>query len=337
MNNWKFEIIDEIPDDVMAQHVFFHPELIKVWMETYRPLRRMTPINVKAICGHQILYMPLVLWQRNWKNAFENVVVPVGYSDYDYHDPIVTLIGVDVDYSNYWIELTQFLMNEVKCDALIIDGITDKVVSEEFFARGEICPRLSLNGIKNEDDLMSFFKTSLRGDLRRQMRRLSEIGELRYREYNSWNEIPASTFEEFMCQHANRWPHAYKAPGFHENLLKYGLDSGVVHFSTLKIGDKEIAWHLGFKYQGRYYYYMPAGNQEYFKYSPTKVHLFYLVRNALVQGFDIYDHLRGEENYKSGWSNHHEYVNTISIRNSAISSKMKEKLLSVKRLVSSFR
>ncbi len=181
---------------------------------------------------------------------------------------------------------------------------------------------------------MKFFKTSLRGDLRRQMRRLEEIGPLKFKEYNSWEEIPAETFHRFMHQHSLRWPNAYKAPHFHENLLREGLKTGVTHFSTLSVGDAEIAWHLGFKYRGRYYYYMPAGNQDYFKYSPTKVHLFFLMLRSVEHGYEVFDHLRGEENYKSGWSNGHIYVNVLHGTMSNIRTHIADNMLKIKRLIS---
>lgn len=333
MNDWTFETVAQIPASAQPQHVFFHPALREAWMKTYTPLRRLQSINIKGVCGESVLFMPLVLWRRNWKNAFETLALPVGYSDFDYHNPIEAATPAPIDYAAFWSELTRFLLAEFKCDRVVIDGITDMACGgSKMFERGEICPQLLLSELKNDDDLMAFFKTSLRGDLRRQMRRLSEIGELSLREYNSWEEIPEATFQEFMRQHANRWPNAYKAPHFHENLLKEGLQAGVVHFSVLQAGDVEVAWHLGFSYQGRYYYYMPAGREEYFKYSPTKVHLYFLVRRAIERGYDVFDHLRGEENYKSGWSNAHEYVNTLSANSNKIATAFKQKLLSLRDL-----
>lgn len=331
---WNFEIIDRIPDDVRSAHVFFHPSLIKAWMETYRPLRKLTPICIKASFDETSLFLPLVLWIKNWKNAFLRAVVPVGYSDFDYHDPIT--VGdkpEETAITAFWTELIEFLKSRYPFDSFTFDGITDSMAIGEEWVQGEICPLLDLNDIHDEESLMRFFKTSLRGDLRRQMRRLEEIGPLTFKEYSSWEEIPSETFQRFMYQHSLRWPHAYKAPHFHENLLREGLKSGVVHFSTLSVGETEIAWHLGFTYLGRYYYYMPAGNQDFFKYSPTKVHLFFLMRRAVEQGYSIFDHLRGEENYKSGWSNSHIYVNTMNGSSSSIRTIISDNILKFKKII----
>ncbi len=331
---WNFEVIDRIPESARSEHVFFHPSMIKAWMKTYTPLRNLTPIFIKANHDGSVAYLPLVLWTKNWKNAFMRTIVAVGYSDFDYHDPI--FVGEKPDENTiveFWSELVKFLKSKYTFETFTFEGITDAMALGEGWTQGEICPQLDLNGINDEEALMKFFKTSLRGDIRRQMRRLEEIGQLRFKEYNAWEEIPADTFERFMHQHSLRWPNAYKAPHFHENLLQDGLKAGVVHFSTLSVGDMEIAWHLGFSYRNRYYYYMPAGNQEFFKYSPTKIHLFFLMRRAVEQGYDVFDHLRGEENYKSGWSNGHIYVNTLSGTTEGIRSLIAANVLKLKRLI----
>lgn len=340
--SWKFDITSDfgydwtdLVENGACSHVFYHPSLVKAWIETYRLLRKIQPFIIKASDGDNRAFMPLVLWSKNWKNAFQRAIVPVGYSDFDYHDPIFRFKPSANSLSDFWQGLTETLTGRFDSDTFTTDGVTDSLTPAQspLWVRGEICPLLRLDNIHSESDLMAFFKTSLRGDIRRQIRRLEEIGPLSFKEYNSWEEIPPDTFNRFMVQHAMRWPGAYKAPHFHENLLKEGLEAGTVHFSTLSVGDTEIAWHLGFSFRGRYYYYMPAGNQDFLRFSPVKIHLFYLVRRAVEQGFFLFDHLRGEENYKAGWSNGHHHVNTLTIERDGIPSRIKSNILKMKQLI----
>lgn len=340
---WKFNIISDADKGLKAcvdqfnvavnPHVFAHPELLSAWLKTYRPLRQLQPVYVigKAIDGNTVTF-PLVRWHRNWKNAFQNILVPIGYCDFDYHDPLFTMPLADKQL--FWSELLAFLKKEINFDNILIEGITDNIALDSAqWEKGEMCPQLNLDGIDSEDDLMKFFKTSLRGDIRRQMRRLSEIGELTLAEYSSYDSIPTKTFEAFMRNHRLRWPKAYKAPHFHENLLRDGLKVGCVHFSVLKAGDKEVAWHLGYEHNGVYYYYMPCGHQDYLKHSPTKVHLFYLVSRAIEKGYAVFDHLRGDENYKDGWSNGLQYVNTLIANNETAISTFKHNMLKIRHLI----
>lgn len=333
--NKGIELCEELFNCIDTPYVFSHPVMLRAWWNTYIPLRSMKPLFITGHSedGNKCVF-PLVLWRRNWKNAFLNVLVPIGYSDFDYHDPLLLYQLTENDKILFWSELSEFLYKNVSFDKLILDGISDNLsLKSADWMTNEICPMLRLEGINCEEDLMKFFKTSLRGDIRRQIRRLSEIGELQLVEYTDFESVESATFDTFMCQHSLRWPNAYKAPHFHENLLRLGLKSHCVHFSVLKAGENEVAWHLGFQHKGRYYYYMPAGHQNYLKFSPAKIHLFFLVRRAVENGLKIFDHLRGEENYKSGWSNEFQYVNTFTIKNKTFKGNMKYKLLIIKNII----
>lgn len=333
---WKFNISHNWEEAIaecgqIEGHVFFTPELVKAWVQTYAPLRDIRPVTVtgESKDGNR-LALPMVLWRRNWKNAFERWLVPVGYSDFDYHDAL--LLRPLPSYDGFWDELLSFLEANVDFDVMTTDGILNPGTPQDW-KEGEICPRLELGDIPDDDALMRFFKTSLRGDIRRQMRRLGELGTVKLKEFHSWEEVPKATFETFMRHHSLRWPNAYKAPHLHENLMKYGLPSGRVHFSVLKAGETEVAWHLGFEHRGRFYYYMPAGHADFRKFSPVKVHLYLLVRRAVENGLDVFDHLRGEENYKDGWSNAYSSLSVKTLYSDNLSSKLKHDLNKLKRLI----
>lgn len=340
MGKWSFEVIDtwndsfsdanferwqSLMDSAESKHVFFHPVLVKSWIDTYLPIRHLEPIFVcgRSESGNQ-MFMPLILWKRNWKNAFIKSIVPAGYSDFDYHDPIFLNILTDFEFNDFWNELFEFLKT-FKAEEILIDGVCHKGSNDAIWEQGDMCPSLSLSSLNNDDDLFKFLKTSLRGDVRRQTRRLQEKGELAFKRYSSWEEA-SNTFGKFMTEHRNKWPNAYKAPHFHENLLKHGLKSGIVDFTAMTIDDEPIAWHLGFHYDGRYYYYMPCGVREFAKMSPVKVHLFNLISESIKNGDMIFDHLRGSENYKDGWSDSFQYVHNVCLVNSNAISKLKTSL-----------
>ncbi len=319
-------------DDAESTHVFFHPLLVTSWMETYLPIRNLTPIFVWAQGPRGIVAMlPLVLWKRNWKNAFERLIVPMGFSDFDYHDPIFSREPDSAERSCFWKELTDTLAANYRFDRITLDGMAHE--SGEAWEPGEMCPYLKLDNLDSGESLLAFLKTSLRGDIRRQIRRINEIGEMKLVSYTDAEMLRAETFGRFMHAHSQRWPNAYKAPQFHANMIKAGLAAGVVDFTALMAGETELAWHLGFSYKGRYYYYMPAGNPEFLKYSPVKIHLFKLIERAILNGIEIYDHLRGEENYKDGWSDGHQTVHAQSIISGSASTAAKRKLLKLRAIL----
>lgn len=316
--NWKFEWITDwntIYSEAFQQkwlawynqaensHVFSHPALGMAWLETYRPIRNTYPLFSIATKGNSIVFMPMISWKKNWKNVFQQILVPLGYSDFDYHDPLII--------SNNKVQLDQFyygLLNEVNknisYDQIIINGIRDLINKKGWTEEQDYCPYCKLENFRNNDEFLRSLKTSLRGDLNRQIRRMQEIGEISLHSYSSDTIVDALVIlPQFLEYHKQRWPNAYKAPGFHQKLLEYGLPLGIVDFTELRIGDQPVSWHLGFRDKGHYYYYMPVMNPEFVSFSPAKVHLLYLVNQSIREGFKIFDHLRGAENYKAGWTN----------------------------------
>ena len=305
------------------QSVFGSFTLLNAWLEAYKPLRELQVIIVQgeADDGAECIF-PLCIWKRNWKSGYIRSLIPIGYSDYDYNEPLFTIELSDI--SAFWSDLFVYLRTALKgkYDKIQIPSIRNAYYPKSAdWEQGECCPQLKIASMSTEEDLSKFLKTSLRGDIRRQIRRLQELGDFSFHTYKNMEEVE-STFDAFMKAHINRWPNAYKAPGFHRTLLQQGLGKEV-HFSSLNVNGFPIAWHLGFKYNGVYYYYMPCGDPEYLKFSPVKVHLFMLIVEAIKNGCKVYDHLRGEENYKQGWSDSTDYVWMYEECSSSVSSKLR--------------
>lgn len=294
-------------DESENAHVFYHPEIVKAWVETYMPLRKIEPLFCVASLGNTVVFFPLIIWKMNWKNAFCKKIIPAGYSDFDYHDPLF-IRSESSNFETFWnrlfIELENF-KNIKGSDSIEIGGIRDFPKKSPFlFFKDDICPLLSLEEFNQKSDLfLPSLKSSLRGDIKRQIRRLEEQGDVELVVYESQNEKEAIIqLNELLKIHTIRWPNAYKAPNFHQNILTNGLGSNTVHFSVLFLSGLPISWHLGFLFNERMYYYMPAIALEYQKNSPGKIHLYYLNKLAIESGCKFFDHLRGEENYKDGWT-----------------------------------
>lgn len=314
-------------------HVFNHPQVISAWVATFGKVQNIRLLWVwgDSDDGNRSIW-PLVLWRRNWKNAFLRVLMPAGGGDYDYHNPVFLQ---PCNLSDYYTQLLRYLKTHVAFDELRLEGIRDTMVAETAegaWTAGELCPLLHLDTINTAADLLPRLRTSLRGDLRRQMRRIeAELGELQLVEVTTHSDA-MRYYRPFMDAHRQRWPKAYKTPGFHDALLCDSLLQRPVSFTVLMAGDKQLAWHLGFEDSRAYYYYMPAGNPDFLAYSPVKVHLLKLMERAIDHGLTVYDHLRGEETYKSGWSDATQRVNTLSYTPSTLLSRLRHLALLIKKI-----
>jgi len=316
-------------ENAVNSHVFFHPALCMAWIETYRPLRNLEPLLCIAENKSATVFLPLVLWKQNWKNAFRKIIIPVGYSDFDYHDPLANRSLIQGEWTSFYETLLNKLKHVADFDAIDLNGLTTEVCTAGWRQEKDIAPFTDLAGFRNSEEFLQSLKTSLRGDIRRQIRRISELGSLTLYEYTTVGEA-LEVLPHFLELHSARWPGAYKAPRFQENLVHHTSGAGILHFTSLKAGDKILSYHLGFEYKQRYYYYMPVIEPLYENLSPGKIHLYKLAEYAFNNGFTIFDHLRGDENYKAGWATDVKKLYGLSLENEPLVSRVKNKLYGLK-------
>jgi hypothetical protein len=323
--NW----LDESP----SAHVFFHPALVKAWVETYLPLRNIRPYFLIAESDDQTVFLPMVLWRRNCKNAFQRLLVPVGYSDYDYHDPIITYADGAIVFNpeSFWLCLIDelFTAHHLNFDRILLDGIRRGFADKgKRWMEGETCQWTDLSPFQSREEYLASLKSSLRGDLRRQERRMKETGEVKFLVFEEpMRQEALNELVPFLSAHTRRWPEAYKAPLFHEHLITQGMKAGILHFSVLRVGGVAVAWHLGFIYRNRFYYYLPAQKEEFDRLSPGKVLLLRCIEDAIARGLTVFDHLRGEESYKAGWTDKAETLWSFQLDGNHLASRIKNVLV----------
>ena len=350
MSDWKFTWFtnwDKImSDDFMSRwqqwidnaddpHVFYHPVMGKIWIETYLPLRKIQPLFCLAEQEDMKIFMPLVMWRRNWKNAFLKHIIPLGYSDYDYNDSLVIGGPGWKDIDQFWEKLIADLKKK-NPDKIEITGIRGGRVSGlHNWVKDVICPYIRIDGYLDANDYVdkNFSKNSI-SELKRRKRRLLELGNYNFTTY-AHTTICEAVLElsDFLETHNQRWPNAYKPPGYHRRLLQVGLKSGLVHFSVLKLSGVSISWRLGFIFRHRFYSYMPAFKTEYRKYGIGKLHLLYCIEQAMKNNCDIFDQLRGQEEYKNDFQSGYTTLIKYNIDFSSMKSNLKTTAVRLKKKV----
>ena len=348
---WKIQVLrswDEVEDPSFVEqwtdwaersrgvHVFNHPRLLSAWTDAYRSLEQISPHYVIAEKEGALVFLPLVLWRRNWKNAFVRTIIPAGYSDYDYHDPLVVGDASGQLLQVFWKQLLQDVIRDAELRYDMVDLRGMRVPGKHFpWVKEETCPYADLRRYRDYEDYFGKLGKSLRKDIRKRTRMLEEHGRVDFHVYGP-GELAAAldALAVFLGVHANRWPNAYKAPGFHEELLRKTLPAGIAHFSEIRIDNEPVSWELGFRYRKRAYSYMPAYLKEYANCSPGKVHLAFLIEDGFSNGVEIFDFMRGSEEYKEKWTDDEVALYRHGHRCSAPQSRLKlaarDMLLSVK-------
>lgn len=318
-NGW----LEQDPDP----HVFYHPVLVMAWVNAYRKFADITPVFCVAEFDDCTVFLPLVLWNRNWKNAFLRMIVPVGLAEFDYHDPVVSGPHSTELLNSFWSVFQAWLSDSgsIRYDRLELPGFRTQPEGDGWMLSDEACPFVDLAAYTNYQDYLSKINKGLRQDIGRQKRRLIGMGQLTYRVYSPVEaEAALELLPEFLEVHSRKWIDGFKAPGFHEELLREGVPAGVVHFSVLLIDGKPISWHYGFRYRGRFYYYQPAYLETYATYSPSKVHLSCMKEECFLNGIRIFDYLRGAESYKSGWTTEVASLYDVTLNSRKVSNRLRQ-------------
>jgi CelD/BcsL family acetyltransferase involved in cellulose biosynthesis len=213
---------------------------------------------------------------------------------------------------SFWTGLAAFLRKEMRdCDRVQLYRLRPE------FAGGStpekesaVCPYLDLAGKKSLDEVLADCHGSHRGDVKRQIRRLSAQGDLSVRRFGARELVQAEVaLQEFFRAYDEQWspkgPHVFETTlgrSFMEGVLKDLLPTGLLHFSVLYCGVTPVHWHFGFVFRDRFYFYKLALDRYWSNYSPGKIHTALLIGQCIADGIRYFDFLYGNEPYKYWWT-----------------------------------
>jgi CelD/BcsL family acetyltransferase involved in cellulose biosynthesis len=305
-----------------SRHVFFSPVLAKVWLDTYLPIRNLRPLYLIAQSRETTVFLPLVLWRRNWKNAWQRAIVPVGDSDYDYQDPLVIGDPRSIDWTKFWCSVSSLL--DGRADVIHVDGLHQHCAAsgDECIQASGAAPFADLSGFQCGEDYLATIKKSVRGVLLKRLKHLEERGPVSYRVFGPSDKDTALAANAVaMEHHRKRWPLAYRAPGFHERLVAAALPASVLLFSYLEFAGVQIAWQLSFRDGPILRQYMPAHDPAWRAYGVSNILRYRDIGYAIRCGLTACDFLRGTEAYKQDWSSSLSPLYRFCARSERIASR----------------
>ena len=321
MSSWRFDWIytwdDVWGDDFMVKwrkimeaaynaHVYFEPEMVRAWYESYNHLRDISPRFLVASFDNETeVFLPLIFDRGRLKDGWHNTLYPAGQYGFDYHDPVATTNLSDESKKLFWGGLKEEILKMCdRVDTVVIPRLRETWNNTDNNELKPVAnaPFIDLRDFKTAEDFVLTLPKQLRQEIRRQPRRLKDLGTLELKVITDVDRA-LEMVPVIEKNRKKRWPYVYMVKDFYRNLVKFGIDKGIVHLSVLESSGQQISWHLGFVYKNTYYYYVPVFDQKKSNYSPCKVHLAMLVEDAINRRYKIFDFLQGEEPYKLRWSN----------------------------------
>lgn len=169
---------------------------------------------------------------------------------------------------------------------------------------------IDLNQYRGFEDYFGALPKKLRDDVKRQEKRLGLLGEIKLERVEPTPDA-LQTLEKLVRAHKDRWGEISQKSQFDDertikryaDLLSLSRGKDIIDLSCLTVNGQMAAFHYGFRFNGVFYYYTPTFNNQYSKYSPGKILLKYLIRDAFDKKLRVFDLLLGTEKYKEAWSN----------------------------------
>lgn len=317
-------------------NVFNHPSLVCAWIETYKPLRKIKPLFCVANKEDKTIFFPLIVWQKDWKNAFTKLVIPAGYSDFDYTEPL--LCGIDIssfEISYFFKELSvQIKKVESSFDALEIPCLRSSLFDSEIFQLTDTaCPFISLNNYKHPEDYFQSLSKKLREDIRKRKQKLEQIGNLQFDVVRD-KKNAIFYLSEFLQMYKNKRPNAYIPTNLHRLLIEHGADNDLFLMFVCLLDEKVISIRFSFVYKNVVYSYLPVFDEQYADYSIGNIHRYESIEWCIQNNILMFDLLRGKKSYKDKWATDSiSLMSYIVIRNTVM-AVIKRFFLSCRKLIS---
>ena len=159
-------------------------------------------------------------------------------------------------------------------DTNIIKNLNKKINYEENRLKKNFKFELFIDIKKNKKEIINFFIFEKNKQLVRT---------------RAWNYLKFENYKNYLY-----------------DLIK--LDEKNLCFSCLKINNKIISSHIGYKFNDNYYYIFPVYDLDYKKYSPGNILLYKLIENYRSKKFNSFDFTIGNELYKNKLSNFIDYI-----------------------------
>ncbi|OGU10954.1 MAG: hypothetical protein A2075_04005 [Geobacteraceae bacterium GWC2_58_44] len=294
--------------------VYNHPHFVLNWFRTLSRLRGTVPILIKGSVNNRTVILPLELYKvSRYFYQFKVLSGIGGPYNVDFQDPLVSGQGISSDEKKiFWKELLPFIRSKIpECDQFVIPRLRDATAAElGHCEQSTVSPYIDLKGYGTLDEVLSRCKASHRGDVRRQIRKLEEVGAVTMRIFRSDEKEAAKDelsrfFKAYECQWLQKGSpisEIDQAQSLLSHLIDDMSDTGMIHFSALKCGAASIHWHYGFLHNSRFHWYKPGYDVSWSKYSPGKVHVAYLIEECIRNGTRYFDFLYGDESYKYSWA-----------------------------------
>lgn len=166
-----------------------------------------------------------------------------------------------------------------------------------------------INLVEKSSDYYEVSDESAIKDARYNIRRLSKNGKIDFVIIKKENY--KSEFEKLVTMHQHEWNskgmHSmfddYRCIQYYNELFKQSDCNKQLFMSKVIVNDVVISYFFGFIVDNSLLYYKPTYSIEHSKFSPGKIHIYFLIKYCVENKIPYFDFMVGVEEYKFKWTN----------------------------------
>jgi len=180
----------------------------------------------------------------------------------------------------------------------------------------KICPYVRLP--QTWDKYLNSLSSSTRYLIRRKQKKLGADFSVNVGFARTQDEFE-KRMADFILQHQKRWinlqqPGAFarrKFTAFHQKVGKKLFQKGWVKLYFLELDNYPVASYYLFYYKNSLFYYLSGFDPKYEKYSPGVILMGKIIKDAIQDGRDEFDLMRGNTAYKFNWTSNKRINHTF--------------------------
>lgn len=283
-----------------VNEIFLTPEYQSVWWQTLGK-GELSIISIRLETGELVGLTPL--FEINNSYSF------IGCKDVsDYLDFIVHKDYIDLVYKAIFEELKKMKGNTFSLCSIPEQSPTlvqlPKFLTSTNYQKStqDVCPQIQLP--LSWESYLAKLDRKPRHEIRRKLKKIDQSEQVTYTCITETDDVSRAVplFIELHQQSSETkrlfWDSHHQA--FFEQLLPVLASQGwlKLFFLTISQHPKPIAAMLIFDYGGHYDLYNSGFNPAFSELSPGQVLTAHTIRQAIEQGRELYDFLRGDEAYK---------------------------------------
>ncbi len=316
----RFKQFGKIWNGLLARSYVDNPYLTHEWFQSWWEAfgDKHELLLLVAMRGQEILGLaPLMRHTAFIPGCPVAGVEFAGAPDADYHDFIILKDREEVlsEFIRYIFETAHYpflRLSELPENSPNVEAL-NRILSRErdLRTRNRIiatCRYLPVDAGLPWEEQFRRVKRKMRGDIKRLLNRYSEIGGLRLTRIEA--EEITENLPDLYRHHVERLVQKQKRSiledpahrEFFSILGKRFASRGWLEFLRLDSDSGFVGIHYGFRYKGTAYCYQHGYNQALKQYSPGKMVLYHVIREAYAHGLRMVDLLRGADSYKSHWT-----------------------------------